>query len=305
MKSFRYLTYFLLGFLLVGCQNIGSQPLPDAEIVYQTDNPEKGRLGFVKADGSNPVVLNERDYVIRPEWSADGSRIYGMIRIQQPLLFGRPAYRDARGGFSECPQWFNYYQVESFADDNKAQVLIASHKTIDEIDIERCETIKVLVNFLDRGELVVMGISYLPEKQWLLYGRENQSVYISTQQIMKLDLLTGVETKLGEGFNPSWSSDGSQIAYVRADGIYIMDADGEHSYRILGFPVLNIEGRSIVIPPFPKWSPDGKWLVYHRCSGSKCDWDSFYSIYKLEISSGKEQQIVQAGIYPDWKWIVP
>ena len=54
------------------------------------------------------------------------------------------------------------------------------------------------------------------------------------------------------------------------------------------------------VPPRPRWSPDGKWLIYHRCDGYSCVVDE-NAIYKVEISTGKEEKVIDGGAFPDWR----
>ncbi|HMB23559.1 MAG TPA: hypothetical protein VKP08_12035 [Anaerolineales bacterium] len=55
------------------------------------------------------------------------------------------------------------------------------------------------------------------------------------------------------------------------------------------------------------WSPDGKWLVYHKWVGTDYNTGtdpSSNAIYKLNIKTGEEIKILDGGIYPYWRWSV-
>jgi Tol biopolymer transport system component len=62
------------------------------------------------------------------------------------------------------------------------------------------------------------------------------------------------ETFLTNGWDPAWSPDGSKLAFVRSDGLYLANADGT--------------GVAAVVPGErlgqPAWKPDGSQLVYMR-----------------------------------------
>lgn len=76
------------------------------------------------------------------------------------------------------------------------------------------------------------------------------------------DLATGVARTLTSGMDPAISPDGRQIAFARggsANGIYLINSDGSNERKIFG-------ERSGLRSP--KWSPDGKWLVFSRADGS-------------------------------------
>jgi hypothetical protein len=56
---------------------------------------------------------------------------------------------------------------------------------------------------------------------------------------------------------PSWSPDHAQIAYVRDDQLFVMNADGSNARLVAG----NV-GREGYAKAAPAWSPDGRQLLY-------------------------------------------
>jgi Tol biopolymer transport system component len=76
----------------------------------------------------------------------------------------------------------------------------------------------------------------------------------------------------GAEYGPVWSPDGSQIAYTRDDGIYIINADGSKQHQLV---YTNNEYTSVA------WSPDGKQLLFSAyLGGSNSD------IYLVNVSTG-------------------
>lgn len=72
------------------------------------------------------------------------------------------------------------------------------------------------------------------------------------------ELASGNLRQLTTGFDPALSPDGSQVAFTRsggANGIYLINSDGSNEHKIFG-------ERELLLSP--KWSPDGKWLVFVR-----------------------------------------
>jgi TolB protein len=57
-----------------------------------------------------------------------------------------------------------------------------------------------------------------------------------------------------DGEDPAWSPDGETIAFVRSDGIWLMNADGSQQRRLIDMPN-TYEWR-------PDWSPDGKHIAF-------------------------------------------
>jgi Tol biopolymer transport system component len=51
----------------------------------------------------------------------------------------------------------------------------------------------------------------------------------------------------------------------------------------------------------PSWSPDGEWLVYHRCKILRgCTWENSI-IFKVSSNGGGEEIVISGGEFPNWK----
>ena len=100
------------------------------------------------------------------------------------------------------------------------------------------------------------------------------TLYADTDHFIKL-------TNRGGG-SPSWSPDGSRLAFVSdRDGgyeIYVMDADGQNQTRLT-----DAGGR------FPSWSPDGSRLAFVS------NRDGGYEIYVMDADGQNQTRLTDAG----------
>jgi Tol biopolymer transport system component len=102
------------------------------------------------------------------------------------------------------------------------------------------------------------------------------------------DLLR-LTTDASGNFSPSWSADGSRIAFASyRDGsfeIYVMDADGANQVRLTSnTDTFTDDGN-------PTWSPDGTKIAFHRFIGTPAIWD----IYTIDVSSRVETRLTDLG----------
>jgi Tol biopolymer transport system component len=103
-----------------------------------------------------------------------------------------------------------------------------------------------------------------------------------------------VVTGVGGDWRPSWSPDGTRIAYLRQDGIYLTTPTGKKSERV-----------SEIRPPFSfleqelVWSPTGDRLLF----SARPDYGDF-DVYSLEIESGALRNLTSSrrtdDFSPEW-----
>ncbi len=139
----------------------------------------------------------------------------------------------------------------------------------------------------------------------LAYARGPWDDDAAPREIVVRDFRHGKAWVIGEGVNPTWSPDGEWLAYTGYDGLYVARWDGSQKRRVLPCTtqesmedIWGWEGPAIwwKWPPRPDWSPDGKWLIYHRREGEG------YNIYKLNVATGEEELLIRDGVHPQWRW---
>ena len=95
-------------------------------------------------------------------------------------------------------------------------------------------------------------------------------VYNEGGDIWKVDLETGRETRLvPDGFNPAYAPDGRRLAfdatYAGGRRIWISDSGGRNPRQITS------DSSEAVVHSEPRWSPDGRKLVFRRVEKIKSD----------------------------------
>jgi Tol biopolymer transport system component len=302
-----FLGFVLLGLLISSCDGGDSKkweiPFPNRDIVFEANNHKDYAIGFINADGSSPVILNT--YEIRffhPIWSQDKKNIYFQNVRSNP--------DNEMDGYGDMGMWQSdmgiTYRCSSVEDDGaffptqNDQVIYSNSAQLILLDFNNCKKQKYLMDY--SGKNIGVGDPFLSkDKRYMLYSETDFAIGLGKTTIVQMDLQTGKRTSLGEGMFATLSPDNRQIAFDRPDGIYLMDFDGNNIHRLIDYPLSEDHGYGEV-PPIPYWSPDGKWLIYHKCVGgqSGCDQASDFGIYKWNLSTNQETKIYDGGVYPYW-----
>ena len=115
-------------------------------------------------------------------------------------------------------------------------------------------------------------------------GRSNQRRIVQTE---------------GRDWKPVWSPDGTQIAYLRWDGIYIVTPDGRFIRQLVVFNREDFDGSIGQDTTFLVWSPDGTRLLFSACLD-----DPDRDIYTIDVKSGQVVNLTpesrQQEIMPHW-----
>jgi hypothetical protein len=310
--------------VLSGCCGRATEPLPDADIVFQaaTDDARPYRLGFVQADGTDLQYIEIRPYSyfggapICPVQTSDGDLLvfYGSRGATDPLSAitseGHPIkYEDHYSGSGSivAPVQGSHQAViaEAYTGGQAKEV---KHR-IQLLDLD--EGLAVQTYLTTTGVSLNVGSNALHETS-LVYQRIRQQEG-STAELVLLSTETEQETillnKEGMLSSPAIAPDGLLVAYTAGDGIHIVGVDGEEPRRVVEACVeWTQEGDGSrwwdSWPPAASWSPDGQWLIYHRCTlpcSQRCRNVKDYSIFKINLETGEEKLLVEGGLNPYWR----
>lgn len=325
---FKLSVVLTTGLLLAGCLVKIPKNFPQTDIVFQRvasnssdERERRNSLGFVNADGSGLTIVKltpqpgSETLIVFPIWSSDGSTLIFRGGSYPDPSTGELLTARAGKGVLHCPK-------ESSFGLGRASLLEGAKQVVAEIISDLPDQV-VLINLndctVDRTYLsnsdkeFFVGVSAIRSGQLLAFGHsKNISYYSAENDIVILDTASGTQTIVANGAYPAGSPDDQWIAYTAEDGIYVVRQDGSQRKQVSTYSPLRtvVPGESPTRyswekwPPTPSWSPDGKWLVYHKCMlplGEECREGPDFSIFKVNVETGEEVKIVDGGLNPYWR----
>lgn len=308
-KSFVVLSLgVLLTGMVVSCSGNSSVQFPNTELIYQSSRSEAPSIGFINADGSSNTLLAVDFYATQPVASADGTVLYfrqipGHLASVQPGWGAKFSFWREGYSVGDCSdKWWGATAIVPLKTPLQALVLLGSKKLL-QVDVDKCQEEKLLIEYGDDQKQDMRAPSISSDDSQLLYTERTltpASPY--NYEIVSMDLASGQVTHLGIGINAVFSPDDSKIAYTNFDGIYMMDADGANRRLILEYDARGHNDFENA-PPAPQWSPDGKWLIYHKCMKPQdlCSHPADYSIFKVDTITSEETMVKTGGVFPSWR----
>ncbi len=291
------------------------EAFPDADIVFVPSGKE---VGFVNADGTNPeyvrlVVKVHGDTSLiwpwRPVITGDNQTL--IVKVADHLDYVYAPHYLALSQVGRlpvlCTQW--EFQQMAYLSPDQQHIFIQTKQGMARYKLSSCGTNDVPVETYND----IFGTPS-PDLQYVAYTNHVDDLY--HDRVVAIRNIDSREERIvGEGDYPAWSRDSRQLAYTGPDGIYVFDIERDtQPRRVIFYPNLFDEqyptysgAASWRIPPEVSWSPDGKWLVYHKWTGIRHDDTadpSTHAIYKLNIETGEEIKVLDGGMYPYWRWPV-
>ncbi len=321
MKANALLKYtiWLLGglVLLSGCAKRlwpGEQGFPEREIVFERPSAEDppDNLGFIRPDGTGFITRTVGSGVpgeaSMPTWSPDGRFI--AFQIQALSNSQRVVSHEGRL-FGKCRKWgWNFERNWVTEEGDLLFVFIDETSKHPSVVLGNPRSCKIHLTLLEATDIADGGFIEYPNlslQGWLALSRVFTEDWPARAEVIVVEPSSQKVQVVGQGRAPAWSRDGEWLAYTALDGIYIVRKDGSQTRK-----VVDLDSRSESYPntsvgfgwydsfPAPSWSPDGKWLIYHRVVSVRA------AIYKVNIESGIETEVFQGGVFPDWRWdLVP
>jgi len=269
--------------------------LPKTDLLYIKD---KHTLGFINADGTSSDTIQVELYYDEDDFLYQAAFRGGTIVFTSGPASGSSTYRPSLyvWEFNEdlyklCSGYISVVSLEISPDGEK--VFISSGGTLSEITLDSCDSQKLFIadEEFDVGATINWSSGdFVIEKDdmlWYVPQRENR--------------LEGESVRyLTSGINPAMSPDGQWVSFIRDDGIYVINT-GNSSERLL-FPRQYSSGYSHTQKfPYPRWSPDSNYIVFHDCKTDFCSSKpEEYQIYQLNIETLELIHITSGGLFPYW-----
>jgi len=315
-RSIVLICFIFLASCHINPFRVVQEEIPERDIVFQLDVHYAGgindEIGFINADGSGVTYIKYSDIQasVEPIWTDSGD-----------LLFSHPAdliegisntgylisFRDFWASDKSLIHGMDQILVVSFEEDRFVfkKVDIQTRKVLDIYQINESS------NLIE--ESIGLGSNNFHDNR-ILYSRlTTDNDEIVTEELRLLDLNTNESNILlhyRDTFEnatwiikPSFSPTGDWIAYTSKDGIYLIRPDGSENHRIINHTVKNY----VEWPPGVSWSPDGEWIIYHKCFAENRIVCSRVveenTIFKYNITTGEEIPILKGGLNPYWRWV--
>ena len=288
-------------FMLTACYPRDAYPdfsMDMHPIVFQlwgVEGENSGGLGLINTDGTDVKTYPNNRISRMPAWSPDGEEIlvlypWGTFHYGYLGIINKEIRCKDEGVFYERMRWGSDHEIlREHIEYPKDELYI---REIILWDIETCSISRVLYQETTQDLFKYFDLSVNGD---IAFTRETKqgsivSIFQSDQKLLFL---------ISVGFGATWSPDGMRIVFTGAEGLYIADGEGQSIQKAVDltgyYPVVDGSIDWDEWPPMAVWSPDGRFLLFHRRNGGT------YELVKFEIATKVETVIYQGGMYPDWR----
>ena len=186
---------------------------PKAEIILRSTTYQPYELIFLQSDGSNDHLLKVPENFVKPVWSSNGKRSFGLSNPDWMPPYeeiGYPAYCDIDDHrFDRCNDDMIYFKhlEEYYNSDNFNEVILydENKKEFIVFNIDTRQRAQQLGEITDKsGTVSINGFGYSPKTHELTYGEVFDPCAAQRDyRSIKLNLKTGEKAKLAKGINPA------------------------------------------------------------------------------------------------------
>lgn len=279
---------------------------PQQEIVYQAIQSGSGGedrdatvVGFINKDGSNNTLVDVGFRAGQPVYSREMQGLLFHVGKTNPVDIGPydtngdVNFLTPEGKFRKCKAnatWF----ISPTTDPNI--VFVHDREELQLLDIKSCSIVKT---FLEKNDLIGAALLSESEKYIIFYYGDTYPNLDTNIFVIPVD--SAVPQKvIGTALNGSISPDDEKIAFVRKNGIYISNLDGSEQTKLVSLNYSESVHEEVSLFPFPQWSPDGRYLIYHKCQNTECYHLRDFSMYIFDLETMVETKIADNGLFPTW-----
>lgn len=265
--------------------------------ILLTIEVEKNVFDVVDFHSSDQISreLGINDLVVHARYYAADSVIIG-IRPVHGMLIGNPIMFDLKSNKTKvCPGFFyeNIFDDPRSGDPNN--VIITSALSVDAFNIRKCNLKDTLINFDNNHNdgYRIVGASMSQDGKFLLYSSLQYAT--ETMSINKLELETGLDSFISEGYAPSLSHSGDMIAYV----------DKENEVVILNLltndltKLATVSRNELFIVPTLDWSMNDKNLLIQTFESGNTDLFE-NKVYVVDLTNLSMTTLDIKGLFPAW-----